>query len=42
VFCRIVCGSTPASIVWEDELTLAFLDLRQGIAADWTRSGGSP
>ena len=29
VFCRIVCGSTPASIVWEDELTLAFLDLRQ-------------
>ena len=29
VFCRIVCGSTPAAIVWEDELTLAFLDLRQ-------------
>lgn len=29
LFCLIVCGSTPASIVREDELTLAFLDLRQ-------------
>ena len=29
VFCGIVRGAEPASIVWEDELTMAFLDLRQ-------------
>jgi histidine triad (HIT) family protein len=29
VFCEIVLGSEPASIVWEDELTLAVVDLRQ-------------
>jgi histidine triad (HIT) family protein len=29
VFCGIACGRAPAAIVWEDELTLAFLDLRQ-------------
>ncbi|HYL72448.1 MAG TPA: HIT family protein [Candidatus Dormibacteraeota bacterium] len=29
VFCGIVRGDEPASIVWQDELTLAFLDLRQ-------------
>jgi histidine triad (HIT) family protein len=29
VFCGIVRGTHPASIVWEDELTLAFVDLRQ-------------
>jgi histidine triad (HIT) family protein len=28
-FCEIVRGTRPASIVWEDELTVAFLDLRQ-------------
>lgn len=28
-FCRIVAGELPASMVWEDEHTLAFVDLRQ-------------
>lgn len=27
VFCRIVRGAQPASIVWQDELTMAFTDL---------------
>jgi histidine triad (HIT) family protein len=29
VFCGIVRGTEPASIVWEDDLTLAAVDLRQ-------------
>jgi histidine triad (HIT) family protein len=29
MFCQIVCGSEPASIVWEDDLTIAAVDLRQ-------------
>ena len=29
VFCKIVCGAEPASLVWEDDLTLAFIDHRQ-------------
>ena len=29
VFCEIVRGLQPASIVWEDDLTMAFIDLRQ-------------
>lgn len=29
VFCEIVSGVAPASIVCEDELTIAFIDLRQ-------------
>jgi histidine triad (HIT) family protein len=29
VFCGIARGTQPASIVWEDELTMAFIDLRQ-------------
>ena len=29
VFCRIVAGEEPASVVLESELTLAFMDLRQ-------------
>jgi histidine triad (HIT) family protein len=29
VFCDIVSGVAPASIVWEDELTVAAIDLRQ-------------
>ncbi len=29
VFCQIVAGEAPASIAYEDERTLAFLDLRQ-------------
>jgi histidine triad (HIT) family protein len=29
VFCGIVRGLKPASIVWADELTLAFIDQRQ-------------
>jgi histidine triad (HIT) family protein len=29
VFCAIVRGAEAASIVWEDDLTLAFIDLRQ-------------
>ncbi|MEW6753568.1 MAG: HIT family protein [Candidatus Latescibacterota bacterium] len=29
VFCRIVQGTVPASVVWRDEQTLAFVDLRQ-------------
>jgi len=29
VFCEIVCGAEPASVVWEDELTMAFMDRRQ-------------
>jgi histidine triad (HIT) family protein len=28
-FCGIVRGTLPASIVWEDDLTMAFIDLRQ-------------
>ena len=29
VFCEIVRGNAPASIVWEDDLTVAAVDLRQ-------------
>ena len=29
VFCQIVKGAEPASIVFEDALTMAFIDLRQ-------------
>src|SRR5215469_865840 len=29
VFCEIARGTQSASIVWEDDLTLAFIDLRQ-------------
>jgi histidine triad (HIT) family protein len=29
VFCEIVHGTEPASVVWEDDLTIAFLDRRQ-------------
>jgi len=29
VFCAIANGSEPASIVYEDELSIAFIDLRQ-------------
>ena len=29
VFCQIVRGAERASVVWEDELTMAFLDRRQ-------------
>jgi histidine triad (HIT) family protein len=29
VFCKIAARSEPADIVWEDNLTLAFIDLRQ-------------
>jgi histidine triad (HIT) family protein len=29
VFCKIVRGTEPASIVWDDSLTMAFIDLRQ-------------
>lgn len=29
VFCRIVAGQIPASVVYEDEATLAFMDLGQ-------------
>jgi histidine triad (HIT) family protein len=29
VFCGIGWGAQPASIVWEDDLTVAFVDLRQ-------------
>jgi histidine triad (HIT) family protein len=29
IFCAIAAGATPASIVFEDEHTLAFIDLRQ-------------
>jgi histidine triad (HIT) family protein len=28
-FCEIVRGTLPASVVWEDDLTMAFIDLRQ-------------
>ena len=28
-FCAILSGDLPATVVWEDELTVAFLDLRQ-------------
>ncbi len=27
IFCRIVAGEIPATVVYEDELTLAFLDI---------------
>ena len=29
VFCEIACGIRRASVVWQDELTIAFMDLRQ-------------
>jgi len=29
VFCNIVHGAEPASLVWEDDLTIAFMDHRQ-------------
>ncbi len=29
VFCAIVAGTLPASVVYEDDATLAFMDLRQ-------------
>lgn len=29
VFCEIVAGRLPASVAYEDELTMAFVDLRQ-------------
>lgn len=29
VFCRIIAGQAPASVVREDALTLAFMDMRQ-------------
>ncbi len=29
VFCGIVRGTQPASVVWEDDLTMACIDLRQ-------------
>ena len=29
VFCEIVAGLRPVSLVWQDKQTLAFLDLRQ-------------
>jgi histidine triad (HIT) family protein len=29
VFCEIVRGAEPASVVWEDDLTMALLDHRQ-------------
>ena len=29
VFCGIARGSEPAAVVWQDELTVAFMDLRQ-------------
>ncbi len=28
VFCRIVAGDSPASVVYEDDVVMAFLDLR--------------
>lgn len=32
VFCAIVAGTAPASLVYEDELALAFVDLRQAVS----------
>ena len=29
VFCAIVAGEAPASVVWEDPVVVAFMDLRQ-------------
>ena len=29
IFCRIIAGTAPASVVHEDAVTLAFMDLRQ-------------
>jgi histidine triad (HIT) family protein len=29
IFCEIVRGTQPASVVWEDDLTMALVDLRQ-------------
>lgn len=28
-FCQIIAGTIPASIVWQDALSIAFMDLRQ-------------
>lgn len=30
-FCAIVAGGLPASIVWQDDIALAFMDLRQAV-----------
>lgn len=30
-FCRIVAGGLPASIVWQDDIAVAFMDLRQAV-----------
>jgi len=30
-FCAIAAGTQPASVVWQDERALAFLDLRQAV-----------
>lgn len=32
VFCAIVAGTAPASVVYEDEIALAFVDLRQAVS----------
>ena len=29
VFCRLIAGTLPASVVYEDDLTIAFMDLGQ-------------
>lgn len=29
IFCEIVAGRAPASIVWEDDATVVFMDIRQ-------------
>lgn len=29
IFCRLVAGEIPAARVWEDELTIAFMDIGQ-------------
>ncbi|MGD0085135.1 MAG: hypothetical protein ABSD78_18350 [Acidimicrobiales bacterium] len=34
VFCRIIAGDAPASVAFEDDETIAIMDLRQ----DWRQS----
>ncbi len=44
IFCEIAHGTRPASVVYADDLTMAFIDIRQFhaghtlvISAIWTR-----
>jgi len=41
VFCRIVAGELPASVVYEDDLVMAFMDIQPRPPTSPTLAGGS-